>query len=903
MPSPSAVLFNHETNAYEEVPAEQVSAAIASGKYTATGASTSTEADGGVVTRPVEQLGAAATQGERDAGAVIAARAAGQRREVQKGLDSDGALTFSEGIVDALTVGLVHGTRDEDELRREADGGSALLGQLAGTALGLGLPVGPVKWLTEGGEALGGGIARTLLGEAQTGFKGLVTAGLKESAANAALMAATAFGHQVTDAVLADKPFAGEAIANEAGLGAMLGFGFGFAGSAFGQLAKASRGAVEASGVAVKESGAALDSVQALTRQWDNVVEQHAQRLGVLKVLAEEGHIPDNILPERTAVLRQAERARDALRAVDADVALAGDAKEYAKWRDAVENYQEVVGVLDRKMAPSLRERFGPPKILGESPNSAGPQIHPLDTDQVMADKGFRSPMSMELDAGMRNPTGKSLAGITSEQLHADYERIYGHPFEETPGASGEVLRGEENLGGKKTPTSSLETNPGGRGRQAQPSESAMPREVLEAGERPIPQAETGQDFVESTKKRVAQPTGEGKQAVRSYMNDWVREFDSRPRVSTTDQLQASLQEALDKLKGSRLDSAGSLEVTKSLGLKEATSPLGQRLDQVWSLTKIGRLAADEARGVKTALRGGLANTLKRYAVGKAGRAVGGAILGGSMGGPIGAILGMAAASAGFAGKAASTAGKLMTEVAAVGEALLKGRRATIATRAVMGNRPYQYDDEGPIKDPVQRIITLQRLAGNPDLIRSRVMKQVGDVSLTSPEMSQHMVNTITNQVQVIAKSAPAIMFTPLGKPIPPTGNALQKFYDMENAMHDLPGVLDAIAKGTASASQIRALQLGFPAVHAELARGILPMKEALERLEDAKLRTIEKVLGMPLTRATADPTITARFQGNWTVDPGTPKPAQAFKITADKPTAAQAAGGDRAPGNERIAR
>jgi hypothetical protein len=260
----------------------------------------------------------------------------------------------------------------------------------------------------------------------------------------------------------------------------------------------------------------------------------------------------------------------------------------------------------------------------------------------------------------------------------------------------------------------------------------------------------------------------------------------------------------------------------------------------------------------------------------------------------------------GFAGKAAATAGRLVQQVATTAEALLKGRRATVATRAALGNRPYQYDDEGPINDPVQRIISLQRLAGNPDLVRARVIKQVGDVAVTSPEMSQHMVDTVTNQLQVIARSAPAIMFTPLGKPVKPTGTALQKFFDMENAMHDLPGVLNAVANGTANATQIRALQLGFPAVHAELARGILPMKEALERLEEAKLRTIEKVLGMPLTRASADPLITARFQGNWAVDPGpsAQRPAQAFKITADKPTAVQSmSSGDRAPGNERIAR
>jgi hypothetical protein len=960
MSAPSAVLFNQETNTYEEVPAEQVSAAIASGKFTASGATTETQADGGVVTRPVEQLGAAATQGEREAGAVNAARAAAARREHQKELDSDAALTFAEGIGDALTVGLVHGTREEDELRREADSGSALLGQLAGTALGLALPVGPVKWVTKGGEALGGGIARTLLGEAETGFRGVVTAGLKESAANAALMAATAFGHQVTDAVLADKPFAGEAIANEAGMGALLGFGFGFGGSAFGQLAKGSRAAVEASGVALKESRAALDAVHDLTRGWDSAVEEHASRVGVLKVLSDDGHIPSDMHVDRSAALRQAERARDALREIDSEAALGGDKAEYQKWRNAVEKYQDAVTNLNERMTPSPLERAHANKVnLGESPNGAGAQVHPMDIDRFMADNGFRSPMADELNKAM------------TPEARAAYERIHGRPFEDLPGTKsvGETPVGEENLGGQKTPTSELGTNPGGRARrpaaeapntivdhtnptmeldntrlndtivdprlerfERSPARvksprdtvieaegrTVMPREVLEAGERPIPKAETGQDFVESTKRQFQLPEGrpteprgraassDGKKAVRDYLNGWFRDFDKSPRVGVADELHARLQQALDsiaKAGGSRLDSAGALELLKSMGLKNATSPLGLRLDQVWSLGQIGRFAADEARGVASPLRKGLMGRLQTYAAGRVGKAVGGALLGGSVGGPVGAILGMAAASAGFAGKAASTAGKLMTEVAKVGEALLKGRRATVAARAVAGNRPYQYDDQGPIKDPVERIIALQRLAGNPDLIRARVMKQVGDVSLTSPEMSQHMVQTVANQLQVIAKSAPAIMFTPLGKPVTPTGTALQKFYDMENAMHDLPGVLDAIAKGTASSTQLRALQLGFPAVHAELARGILPMREALEKLEEAKLRTIEKVLGMPLTRATADPKITARFQGNWTVDPGTPKPAQAFKIRADKPTAAQSASGDRAPGNERIAR
>jgi hypothetical protein len=954
MAGPSAVLFNTETNTYEAVPAEQVGAAISSGKYTATGANTETEAEGGTVTRPVAQLGAAEVQGEGEAGAANAQRNAAARREVQKELVSDKFLSFSEGVVDALSVGLIHGTREADELRREADSGSALLGQLVGTALGLKLP-GPIKGLVEGGEALGAGAARALLGEAETGFRGVVTRGLQEAGANAALMAASAFGHQITDSVIADKPFAAEAVLSEAGTGAMLGFGFGFAGSAFGQLAKASRGAVEASGIAAKESKAALDAVGDLTRQWDSVVDQHAQRVGVLRVLADEGHIPGDMHYERASNLHAAESARDALRELDETRAFGGDPKEFQRWRDAVERYQAAVAKLDESMTPSALERaHANPVKVGESPNSAGPQIHPLDVDKAMEDQSFRSPMSEELDRAM------------TPEARAKYAEIYGRPFEEGPkvGGNAGAAVGEENLGGRATPTSELGTNPGVKRRASSPpsqesggalvprgeagvaerpvdvqrfkkplakyreppgiidaeGQTIGPRQVMEAGERPAGQAETAKDFTDATKKELlGLPPGEGeaattpidksqgKKAVRDYLNNWFREFDAKPRVSLGDQLKVRLTEALDniaKASGGRLDSAGSLELLKSLGLREAGTPLGQRLDQVWSLGQAGKFAADEARGVKTPLRKGLLGQIQRYATHKGARVAAGALLGSSVGGPMGAILGMALTSAGFAGKAASTAGRLMQQIAVVGDALLKGRRATLTVKAVAGNRPYQYSDAGPIKDPVQRIMEVQRLAANPAAIKARVQHQLGDLALTSPDMAQHILETTINHIKAIAASAPAIMLSPLGRPIQPSGTALNKFFDFENAMHDLPGTLDAIGKGTATSGQLRALQVGFPAVHAELVRHIVGKVEGLQALQEAKLRTMERALGIPLTRATADPTVTSRFQGNWHAPQPAPQPAQAFKITADKPTAAQSmSSGDRAPGNERIAR
>jgi hypothetical protein len=966
MPGPSATLFNHDTNTYEEVPAERVNDAISSGRYTATGASTETQALGGTVVRPLAQMGAAGIQGESPAEGVSALRAAGARREEQVSANSDKVLSFVEGAGDALTLGLMHGTSQEDELRREADSGAALLGQLVGTAAGLAFP-GPIKGATAGGEALGRGIARALLGEVETGFRGVVTRGLAEAGANASLMAASAFGHQITDAVIADKPFAAEGIASEAGVGALLGFGAGFAGSAFGKLAKASRGAVEASGIAVKESRAALDAVADLTRNWDDVVEQHAQRVGVLNVLSEEGHIPNDFAGVRTSALRDAEKARDALRAIDPERAFSGESKPYQSWRDAVERYQTAVDRLDESMTPSPLERAHANKVTpGSLDDVYKPPVAPVDMDAAMADKGFRSPLSSELDKGMQGAGSDwtHLKGASGEELRAKYRDIYGRDFEGTPGVHSGTT-GEENLGGKQTATSEAGTNPGVRRRpspQGGPlvpvseggvpgapaadtvvdarldrferspakaraprdtvidasGQTVGPRQVLRAGEPPAIAAETGADFVNAANREAerAAPagtgeipsnipagSGEGKKAVRDYLNNWFREFDAKPRVGIGDQLKVRLTEALDSISrvgGSRLDSAGSLGLLESLKIREASSPLGQRLDQVWSMGQAGKFAADEARGVKTPLRTGLAASLKRYAARAGGRAIGGAVLGGAVGGPAGAILGMALTSAGFAGNAAATAGKLMKQISLVGEALLKGTRATMAVRAVAGNRPYQYDDTGPIKDPVQRLMAVQRMAANPQAIRARVAKQLGDLNLTSPEIAQHLAETTVNHVTAIAASGPAVMMTPLGQPIKPSGTAMQRFFDFENAMHDLPALLAAVANGTANDAQLKALRIGYPAVHAELVRNVLGQEQRMDSLETAKLKSMERVLGVPLTRASAEPLLTARLQSNWEAPKPAPKPAQAFKITATKPTPAQSASGDRAPGNER---
>ncbi len=952
-----ATLFNHETNTYEHFRANDLAAALASGKYTSSG-NVESRAAGGTVIRPVDQLSAAVSQGETSGAAITATRAERERHQQRLDALSDPVLSFSEGMVDALTIGLVHGTSEEDNLRRSTDTGSALMGQIAGTVMGLGVP-GAVSGITKGGAAAGRAVARGFIKDIESGAGRAIARGFEEAGANAALMAATGFGHQLTDAVIADKPFAAEVIGAEAGLGAVLGFGAGWLGSTFGRLARSSREAVDASGIAVKETETALSSVRDLSRSMDDIVETHAKRFGVLEVLAKEGHVPDAFMATRGAALKEAESAGRALKELDSAKALGSDAKSYQSWRDAVERYDTAVRKLDDVMSPQMLERASAnPVRLGAQ--QAPPAVRPVDTLVDMAEQGKISPVSRQLDE------------LMTPEKRAAYEEIYGRPYEDIPGPG---VQGEKNLGAVVTPTSEQGTMVG-KARRASPSPEPQPNDLttsvdvqpppgLRSGAQrqesefnraargaaptevdprwadtmvqgsPTLPGTNGQRFVASTEKTLADTAGDTllapaskvddalvsgetlasggarpaernlgsaqpRSEVKKYLDDWFKESDGTARVKPTDALDAKLQEALGKLSGSRLDNTGALEIGEALGLKAPTSSLGQRLDQVWSMRQAGKFAADEARGVATPLRGGILKTLKNYALRRAGRGAAAAVAGGALAGPLGAVMGYALTSAGFAGSVASAAGKMMQRVAAVGDALLSGNRARVVVRAAAGNRPHQYGESGPIEDPLERIQELQRLVADPERLRAQVRTQLGDLVVTSPELAAALEEIVVNRATAISVRAPAIYMTPLGKPINPSGTAMQRFFDFENAMHDLPGLLKAVESGGASRSQLEAFQIGYPAVHAETVKRVMAGRDRLKTLPPTALKSIERVLGFPLTRSGMDPAYTMRMQADWhQAQQPTGRP-QAFKITAPPGTPVQAAGNGRAPGNER---
>lgn len=986
---------------------------------------------GGEITRPGSEAAAARTLGE--APISPEQHSAENRREQRRAMFDtigDKALTFAEGAIDAVSLGLLHEHGEAADIRRDVNSGSALLGQIVGIAGSLETG-GPVKFFAGAGKKIGADAAKALLGTVEEGSRGaVVTRALEAAGENAAIMGAGAFGHELSDAVVEDKPFSGEVVLHEIGLGAALGGTFGLMSGAFSRVA--SRGAVEAQGGLAAGEGLGTHVKDAITGL-DSAVETHAQRLGVLEVLANDGHLSDDFMAGRRALLERAQSAQERLSGFDPDEALKSDPKNYLKFREALDTYQESVSALDEAMRPRMletaqRSRLGRPEDVpgyGQEPlgvedivpeghvmkgnqelvramsadpaaqaryqemwgkdfweGAEGAEAFKPEAEQMVArgpEEGAATPVDRTnagsararaatpaepaVSEGRLSPNTQAIAegrriSPSAEAIERNNVLSSDHPDL----ARSQVLlpdgyfmpaRQAEDVGNafSRFQDKVLDDTLAQRARKAQSLENfrakqaanpvgevvsdGVPKDTM-VGSRPVKagrdtlidevpegrlagalakDAETARTGVQSTKS--APPVEEAPQSralkpkprtVSQYLDDW--QADSRklgPRISPGDKANAQITDSLRQLhdlSAGRFDSASTLELAEKLGVSGASTPLGETLDQAWTIRQAGQMAADESRGVKTPLRGSakshVMDWLKRRAAGKVGAAVAGGIIGDKIGGPAGYFVGAALAAKymNFGGRMAAAAGRTYQKTVAAAASLLKGSRTTIAARAVAGNRPYQYSDRGAIKDPVERIQEIQQLAAQPEEIKARITKSLGDLPVMHPELAQAAIDRGVAQVQRLAVKAPAIYFNQLGEAMPPAAGALRNFLEYENATHSYETVLNAVSNGSVTRTQADALREQWPEVHAKLAQSLLADQDGLRGIQRAKLRTIEMITGYPLT-AGSDPSFIARQQAAWLSPTGSPQragKAQSFKITAPAPTPAQAQA--RAPGN-----
>ena len=169
-----------------------------------------------------------------------------------------------------------------------------------------------------------------------------------------------------------------------------------------------------------------------------------------------------------------------------------------------------------------------------------------------------------------------------------------------------------------------------------------------------------------------------------------------------------------------------------------------------------------------------------------------------------------------------------------------------------------------------------------------------------APDLVAALEGRAIAQMQRLSVRAPAIFFDKLGRPLSPPAGKMREFFEYENGIHDLDGLLDGIAKGFLTKPQVAALQDGWGSMHVKMASAFLADPEQLQKLSREKLRVVEQLTGVPLTGA-SDPFFLARQAQAW-VPPApqtAPQAPQAFSINpAGAPTPAQSHATGRAPGN-----
>lgn len=924
-----------------------------------------------------------------------------QRRALFNTLE-DQVLTIAEGVTDALSLGALRETGEAADIRRGENPGSQFTGNLLGTVLGLKMP-GPLKWTAEAGEAAGRAAAKRIVKNAD----GVIGTGLREAGSGAAMTGAWATGHQVMDSVIEDKEFSAEAVLDQVKVDGLLSMG---AGMLIGALGKAgvSHGAVKAQGgLQGKDLNQFREVHLEAMRAYDDVVAEHAARLGAIKGMRAEGVLnsfADDILPVREEALRNAQSARRAMDKFNTKGIWDADPKEYARFQAARDKYFSAVDDLDAAFKPRGTERapvvelgapssdtyLSPPpgeipveipgaKTGAHSPRAAAEPAEPVVSPDAPTVAGetpaYRKapneappeaiqellPENTRVEFGIDN-AGRQMLPEHLAQITKGAKVVHPHPVSE---AADNMLQGEVQewpllklRNGWFMPQDTINANAlwfqkafpdvvdpvalkqwqerlaphqantavGGPalGYQQPKGDLAALNAAVEkiplrdppAASSKAPVADPDATVLEdvpaaklnaAADKAAAKEAREMERAMRKadrgagptvfddapdvkraraqdQLNEWVGSYNVT-RPSPADRAASRIQELMDELQrvsGGRLDSAAGIRFSEREGVVPSPHLYGGRMDQVWALRRVGKLAANEARGVKTGLRDGIKEDIAALGLGAA------------FGDP---LVALAAKYLGFGGRVAAHAGKLMQVATGAARKFLTPTRSR-AVLASAVNTAWSYSERGPIKDPVERIEEIRRLASDPQGLGAKVAENAGDLAMVHPEFVESLKARATLHLNALAQAAPQITYDALGRPLNPPAGEMRKFLEFENAMHDLGGILRSVESGAASPGQVRALKIGFPAVHAKMVAEMLGDPDRLRNAPRERLRAVESLTDIPLT-PTSDPGFIQRQAEAWTPaeQPQQPQRPQAFSINpVGAPTPSQS--GARAPGN-----
>jgi hypothetical protein len=425
-----------------------------------------------------------------------AAATARHEGEVDAAFDNAGdkAFSFVEGVADVISLGALHERGPVGDRRRKVNSTSAFLGQVAGLATSLLNPASaagniakilPSTKVARAGESGGRAVAQALFGVGTKGERAAVSVARRateEAISNAAVGGAMAMGHATSDAIIEDKPFAAEHIASTIWQDAAVGGGFGAAGALLGKARSTirAREAIAAQGGVLDAASPASQGIHSATNDavasWDNALERHRVKIGVLDVAAEAGELGERgsaWVAGRREALKAAERAAERLKKHDLAAVLAGDdARAVNHALSALDDYGSAMAHLDEAIGPGPRTVHGMRPRLdivqdGVTPHSGGPLTKEwdpdsgasplaIDTDEVMW-KGLPARKGEMLKGGSKRvPEYREAVGPAD--LERRYEEIYGRPFRALDQLADDAADARRMADGNVETPSSLET-------------------------------------------------------------------------------------------------------------------------------------------------------------------------------------------------------------------------------------------------------------------------------------------------------------------------------------------------------------------------------------------------------------------------------------------------------------
>lgn len=373
------------------------------------------------------------------------------------------------------------------------------------------------------------------------------------------------------------------------------------------------------------------------------------------------------------------------------------------------------------------------------------------------------------------------------------------------------------------------------------------------------------------------------------------------PAIAAGERAAESVRAALDALSdlsGGKLGSVEAREAALAAGLRDVPrSVLGNQLANLWGIRQLGRAAAEGAKaGGRRLPKGSILERMARSAGGGGLRraVAGGSVMAGMAGGAAGAIGGhLAGAMIGAAGTLGASVGRARDMILKAGDALLRGRGSRVLAAVPVAAR-YSYDGSEPTDDVPTRITQIQTALENPEATRQRILKGLGDLAVTQPDMANMVADDGLRKLANLRMRAPMFVWDAMGNARPAGAQALRRFREYEDATWNLPRLLDAVAGGYITQAQADAFREQHPQAHGQMLMRLMADPAVLQRVSRERQRVVEMLSGVPLH--IGGPQYAIRQQAAFVVQPAQPPQGQnPGAVKAPVPTPAQA---QIAPGN-----